>query len=465
MLLRRKMVLALLGIAVLATLPGGLLYFFGGEMAHFSTGLHFWGVSLTALAATLASVTLTVVGARRRDARTMLVGTAFSAMAGLLLLHGLASPGVLADAYGLVALTGAITLPVGGAILLLAALPVLQGRRRIGWLIGLEVAVLTAIAILGTIGLMSPETFPALPETASPSAIALMVAGLMLYGYLALRALDAFVLTQRCGDGLVVVGLAFLGASLVGALMFDYHQLGWWLGHGFELVGIVLVGIPVALDLHHANQSRTLTGGPQAASLVAAEETFLGARVRALTLRLADKDTYTEEHTRRVALLAVQVGEDLGLAPSRLRSLATGGLLHDIGKLAVPDGILKKPGALTEDEFAVIQRHPEWGHHLLGELGDFPTSVKRLVLDHHERLDGSGYPRGLSEAQLDLETRILAVCDVYDALMSTRVYREAWTHDRAMDLLRDGAGSLFDRRCVEAIDRVLAQSAQLDVAV
>ena len=139
--------------------------------------------------------------------------------------------------------------------------------------------------------------------------------------------------------------------------MFDYMQLGWWLGHGFELVGIVLVGTPVALDLHRANQSRALTGGPQAASLVAAEETFLGARVRALTLRLADKDTYTEEHTRRVAMLAVQVGEELGLAPSRLRSLATGGLLHDIGKLAVPDGILKKPGALTEDEFAVIQRH------------------------------------------------------------------------------------------------------------
>ena len=321
------------------------------------------------------------------------------------------------------------------------------------------------IAVLGFIGLTSPSTLPALPETASSSAIALMIAGLALYGYLALRALDAFVLTQRFADGIIVAGLAFLGASLVGALMFDYMQLGWWLGHGFELVGIVLVGTPVALDLHRANQSRALTGGPQAASLVAAEETFLGARVRALTLRLADKDTYTEEHTRRVAMLAVQVGERPRTRSTRLRSLATGGLLHDIGKLAVPDGILKKPGPLTEDEFAVIQRHPEWGHHLLGELGDFSGNVKRLVLDHHERLDGSGYPRGLSEAQLDLETRILAVCDVYDALMSTRVYREAWTHDRAMELLRDGAGTLFDRRCVDAVGRVLAHPAALDVAV
>ncbi len=450
---------------MLAALPGVLLVLFGRDPADFSTELHFWGISVTALAATLASLALIVVGTRRRDARTMLVGAAFSAMAGLLFLHGLASPGVLADAYGLVALTGAITLPVGGAILLLSALPVFQGPRRVGWIVGLEVVVLGAIVVLGLVGLMSPATLPALPEVGSPSAIALMVAGLALYGYIALRALDAFVLTQRTGDALVVIGLAFLASALVGALMFDYTELGWWLGHGFEFVGIVLVGTPVALDLHRANQSRTLTGGPEGASLVAAEETFLGARVRALTLRLGDKDTYTEEHTRRVALRAVQVGEELGLPPSRLRNLATGGLLHDIGKLAVPDGILKKPGPLTEDEFAVIRRHPEWGHHLLGELGDFSEGVRRLVLDHHERLDGSGYPRGLSEAQLDLETRILAVCDVYDALISTRVYREAWTHDKAVGLLREEAAVTFDSRCVSALERVLDREHDLAVGV
>jgi putative nucleotidyltransferase with HDIG domain len=194
-------------------------------------------------------------------------------------------------------------------------------------------------------------------------------------------------------------------------------------------------------------------------------ETFLGSRVRALVLRLADKDEYTEEHTRRVAMLGVQVGEELGLPPLRLRALATGGLLHDIGKLAVPDAILKKPGALDEAEFDVIRRHPEWGHHLLGELGDFPRDVRRLVLDHHERLDGSGYPRGLTQAQLDLETRILAVCDVYDALISNRVYRAAWTHERAMALLSEGAGDLFDRRCVEALGRVLSRETELQVAV
>jgi HD-GYP domain-containing protein (c-di-GMP phosphodiesterase class II) len=136
-------------------------------------------------------------------------------------------------------------------------------------------------------------------------------------------------------------------------------------------------------------------------------------------------------------MLAVQVGEALGLPRRRLRVLALGGLLHDMGKLVVPTAVLAKPGPLDDDELAEIRKHPEAGERLLRELGGFAPGVRRLVLDHHERLDGSGYPRGLRGDELDVETRILAVCDVYDALVSDRVYRSAWTPERALALLRD----------------------------
>ena len=173
-------------------------------------------------------------------------------------------------------------------------------------------------------------------------------------------------------------------------------DLGWWIGHVFELVGIALVGGSVAYDLRRGSQSRPLVGDLRASEIVAAEEAFLGARVRALMVRLAEKDASTEEHTRRVAALAVEVGERLGLSSTRLRALAIGGLLHDVGKLSIPTSILQKPGPLDDDEFATVKQHPERGRELLSELGGFDESVKRLVLDHHERLDGTGYPRGLA---------------------------------------------------------------------
>jgi HD-GYP domain-containing protein (c-di-GMP phosphodiesterase class II) len=220
-----------------------------------------------------------------------------------------------------------------------------------------------------------------------------------------------------------------------------------------------LVAAPVALDLHRGAQSRPLTGDLRAAELVAAEEAFLGARVRALMVRLAEKDPYTEAHTRRVAMRAVQVGEELGLSAGRLRELAMGGLLHDIGKLSVRDAILSKPGPLDDREREEIERHPDAGRRLLAELGGFPAQVHRLVRDHHERLDGRGYPAGRKEAELDLETRVLAVCDVYDALISTRVYRPAWPPERALALLEQGGGTEFDRRCLQALRVVLVREA------
>jgi HD-GYP domain-containing protein (c-di-GMP phosphodiesterase class II) len=103
----------------------------------------------------------------------------------------------------------------------------------------------------------------------------------------------------------------------------------------------------------------------------------------------------------------------------------------------------------------VVKRHSDWGDRMLGDLG-FGRDVRHLVRDHHERLDGSGYPHGINDSAISLDARILAVCDVYDALMSKRVYRKAWTHERAIALLREESGTAFDPKCVAALERVLA---------
>lgn len=464
-LLRAQTASALLVCAAGVALPAATLVVVGRKEVHPGDLLHFYGVGFAAIAATVAAVALTVVGARRGDARTVIVGTAFSVMAALLALHGLATPGMLVEWNGLVAFTGGATLVLGAMLLALAALPSLNRPQSIRRLVVLQVFLLAAVALVGVLGMLFPDLVPGVPEASSPLALALLAFGLLLYAFLEVRAINTFLLTRRRADLLVVIGLSFLATALVGALVLNYMQLGWWLGHAFELVGILLVGIPVAADLRRAEPSRSLTGGPRAGELVRAEQAFLGARVRALTMRLAEKDEYTEGHTRRVALRAVLVGEELGLAPNRLRNLATGGLLHDIGKLSVPDEILKKPGSLDEEEFAVIKRHPEWGHKLLGELGGFSDAVRRLVLDHHERLDGNGYPNGRTAAELDVETRILTVCDVYDALLSVRVYRDAWTHAKAMELLREQTGSAFDAACVRALESVLARDVSLSLGV
>ena len=451
---RAAPILAFGGTAAAA--PALLLHFFGRDSAAIDGGWHFFGVGMSALAAALAALLLTTAGVRRTDGRTVLVGTAFAAMAALLALHGLATPGFLVERNGVVAFTGAATLPVGGAILALSALPALRRPRRLQPLIAFEVALMAAILALGLVGLLRPSFVPSVPEPGSAPALLALAAGSAFYLLVGLRALGTFALTRRANDLVVAIGIAWLGAALPAALLLSYRDLGWWLGHGFELVGLVLVGVPVAIDLFRTAQSRPLAGDLHAAELVAAEEAFLGAHVRALTVRLAQKDEYTGEHTRRVALRAVQVGEQLGLPPGRLRALAIGGLMHDIGKLSVPDTVLKKPTELSDDEFGVIRRHPEWGERLVADLGGFTGAVRRLVRDHHERLDGSGYPRGLEAGQLELDTRILAVCDVYDALISTRVYREAWSHDDAIALLHREAGTTLDMACVEALERVLA---------
>jgi len=452
--------------ACAAVVPPALLHFVGREKVFIDGWVHFGAVASGAAVAVAAAVALTVAGVRQRDAYAVLVGSAFSVMAALLCLHGLATPGVFVDEVGVAAFTGAATLPVGGAILALGALASLRRPAAVKPLLWLLAAAVALVLGLGAAAIVQPGLVPSVPAPRSTEAWIVLVVGLVFYGVLFWRAFRTYRLTQRRADLLVAVGIAWLAAALPAALLLDYWNVGWWLGHIFEILGIAAVGFTVAHDLRRgAARSRPLLGDLQGADLVAREEAFLGSHIRALLVALAAKDAYTEAHTRRVALRAVQVGAELGLTPERQRELAIGGLLHDIGKLTIPDSILQKPGPLTDDEYRIVMGHVHSGVALLKELGGFSETVHRLVRGHHERLDGSGYPRAVAGDPIPLDVGILAVCDVYDALVSERVYRQAWTHEQALEHLREAADRQFYGVCVDALARVLEHERGADLAV
>jgi hypothetical protein len=251
---------AVVFLAGLAVVPAVVLGLYGHTMVMPPLWVHFYGVGVSALVAAAAAATLVTIGARRHDARTVVVAGGFTIMATLLAVHGLVTPGVLVGDNGVIALTGAATLPVGAAVLALSSLPWLSSPRSIPLVIGLQAAIAAVIVAVSTLGVLVPRLVPSVPNARSNAAWTLLAVGLVLFAALAIRAANTFLLTRRSADLAVVVGLVLLSSSLYGALALGFMDLGWWIGHVFELVGIALVGGSVAYDLRRGSQSRPLVG-------------------------------------------------------------------------------------------------------------------------------------------------------------------------------------------------------------
>ena len=185
-------------------------------------------------------------------------------------------------------------------------------------------------------------------------------------------------------------------------------------------------------------------------------EKMLSGVLQAMARLLEIRDPHTAGHEMRVAQVTVAIARELGLDASSVEGLRIAAELHDIGKLVLPSEILSRPARLSDAEHEIVKKHASIGEEVLGAI-EFPWPIALVVGQHHERLDGSGYPRGLSGDALRLESRILAVADVYESVTSYRPYRPGRGHDEAMKVLRRGAGAQFDSAVVDALDRVAAR--------
>src|ERR1041385_2363102 len=231
-----------------------------------------------------------------------------------------------------------------------------------------------------------------------------------------------------------------VGASVAGFFGYLSRTLGW---------EVVVMLIPVVLLLFRGY--RLYLDRLESEKLHAEEVASLHLRtIEALALSIEAKDHVTHDHVQRVQVYALEVGKELGLTKDELNALQAASLLHDIGKLAVPEHIISKPGKLTSEEFEKMKIHPIVGAEIL-ERVRFPYPVVPIVRSHHEKWDGTGYPDGLKGDEIPIGARILSAVDCLDALASDRQYRRAYPLDKAMAIVADESGSSFDPRVVEIL--------------
>jgi HD-GYP domain-containing protein (c-di-GMP phosphodiesterase class II) len=263
----------------------------------------------------------------------------------------------------------------------------------------------------------------------------------------------------QLGQDMVQFAIVLAAAMSIAAATAFQHgrfgQLSWWDYHGFLLAGFGAAVYAVfrrgaeqrAITdvLHHAFEDDPFDhierGYPEA----------LRSLVRAVEI----KDAYTHGHSERTARLAVELGRQMRLAPDQLRSIARGAFLHDLGKIGIPDAILNKPGRLTPEERAIIETHPDLGYQMASAAPSLKEALS-VILHHHERVDGQGYPKGLAGTEIPLEARVVAVADVWDALTSDRAYRKGWSPQEALAHIEAGAGSHFDATVVDALSQLAA---------
>ncbi|MFK3961117.1 HD domain-containing phosphohydrolase [Guptibacillus hwajinpoensis] len=175
---------------------------------------------------------------------------------------------------------------------------------------------------------------------------------------------------------------------------------------------------------------------------------------------VGEKDKYTKEHSERVQSMSMKISKKMNLSPENVDNLIVASILHDVGKINVPEEILNKPGGLTDEEYDIIKKHPADGAEMIKDT--YYADVSNIIHQHHERLNGSGYPDGLKDEEITIGAKIIGVSDSYDAMTDDRSYRKAYTPEYAMNELKRLSGVLYDAKVVNALEEVLIEDGILN---
>ena len=245
------------------------------------------------------------------------------------------------------------------------------------------------------------------------------------------------------------IGALRLGAFDYLMKPFDLRQVEAVVKRALEHHDLVVAKQRYENHLEELVEQRTLELDKALNSLEGAYRSTL----KALTAALETRDSETHGHSERVVTYSLRLGREYGLSSAEMKALEFGSLLHDIGKIGVPDSILRKPAKLTEEEWVRMREHPLHGQQILRGI-EFLQGASRVVAQHHEKWDGTGYPLGLRKEEIDICARIFSVADAFDAITSDRVYRRGKPYEAAAKELDDWAGRQFDPKVVEAFHRV-----------
>lgn len=415
---------------------------------------HFNIVSATSLVALLVAIVIGVVGLRQRNQQVIYVSLAFISLATFFSVHGLTTPGFLLpfnpDHVAIIGVAAQLSVLTMSFWLLISSLPV--DAPFSAWLTRYSPYLLPlytpAIVFLAVLALANPALASLIPITSEPLKFvvaAFTIAMAAIAGYRYWRSYRYSRFPFQLGIAYVSGWIAVTQIIVTTGTLW---MLSWWLYHILLLLSVMVAVAMLVIQYRRGDSIvRSILGlfSNDANERLAAG---ISPSVHNLIQTTETRDPYTAGHSYRVAQGAFDLGSALKLAPEDLRVLVQGGIVHDVGKLQVPDEILNKPGPLNKSERQAIESHVTVGYELCAQLGFMPPELG-IIRYHHERIDGQGYPEGLSANKIPILARVLSVIDVWDALTSARAYRPAWSEEKALAYLKENSGSQFEPRFVD----------------